>query len=223
MTLTLQDVAMLLGLPISGDAVGPRVVPPTWLDDLEERFANIDIAIDVEEHPKATGPAKAWILQFQPDNLAHDADEDSVTRSLEVYLLWLFGYIMFNNSHGAYVDRVLVPYALRSQRQLWRKCLNTVGVQRYLQPCTVASARHRCKISTMQFLQDVRFCYSFGRTRGYRLVARLSTTHRMSWICTVIPRTIGPPWGLSGTLVRRGGPTYSLVGPILNLWLSLIG
>jgi len=112
MTPTLQDVAMLLGLPISGDAVGPRVVPPTWLDDLEERFANIDIAIDVEEHPKATGPAKAWILQFQPDNLAHDADDDSVTRSLEAHLLWLFGYIMFNNSHGAYVDRVLVPYAM---------------------------------------------------------------------------------------------------------------
>ena len=64
MTPTLQDVAMLLGLPISGDAVGPRVVPSTWLDDLEERFANIDIAIDVEEHPKATGPAKSWILQF---------------------------------------------------------------------------------------------------------------------------------------------------------------
>jgi len=69
MTPTLQDVAMLLGLPISGDAVGPRVVPPTWLDDLEERFANIDIAIDVEEHPKATGPAKAWILQFQVHTL----------------------------------------------------------------------------------------------------------------------------------------------------------
>ena len=48
---------------------------------------------------------------MQPDNLAHDADEDSVTRSLETYLLWLFGYIMFNNSHGAYVDMVLVPYA----------------------------------------------------------------------------------------------------------------
>ena len=52
-----------------------------------------------------------FIFSMQPDNLAHDADEDSVTRSLEAYLLWLFGYIMFNNSHGAYVDRVLVPYA----------------------------------------------------------------------------------------------------------------
>ena len=62
---TLQDVAMQLGLPISGDAVGPHVVPSMWLDDLEERFVNIDIAIDVEEHPKATGPAKSWILQFR--------------------------------------------------------------------------------------------------------------------------------------------------------------
>ena len=35
---------------------------------------------------------------MQPNNLAHDADEDRVTRSLEAYLLWLFGYIMFNNS-----------------------------------------------------------------------------------------------------------------------------
>ena len=55
---------MLLGLPISGDAVGPRVIPSTWLDDLEERFANIDITIDVEEHPKATGPAKLWNLHL---------------------------------------------------------------------------------------------------------------------------------------------------------------
>ena len=56
MTPTLQNVAMLLGLHISGDAVGPRVVSSTWLDDLEE-------------HPKATGPAKSWILQFQVHTL----------------------------------------------------------------------------------------------------------------------------------------------------------
>ena len=69
MSPTLQDVAILLGLPISGDVIGPRVVPSTWLDDLEERFANIDIAIGVEEHPKATWPAKSWILQFQVHTL----------------------------------------------------------------------------------------------------------------------------------------------------------
>src|SRR6185312_5516072 len=48
---------------------------------------------------------------LQPDLLAADADEYSVTRSLEAYLLWLFGYIIFNNSHGHCVDRVLLPYA----------------------------------------------------------------------------------------------------------------
>src|SRR5437762_14183102 len=48
---------------------------------------------------------------LQTQMLAEDADIDSVTRSLEVYLLWLFGCIMFNNSHGDSVDRVLMPYA----------------------------------------------------------------------------------------------------------------
>ena len=41
MTPTLQDVAYLLGLPIVGDAVGSRVVPASWKDDLEERFAPV--------------------------------------------------------------------------------------------------------------------------------------------------------------------------------------
>ena len=39
MTPTLQDVAYLLGLPIVGEAVGPRVVAASWKDDLEARFA----------------------------------------------------------------------------------------------------------------------------------------------------------------------------------------
>ena len=39
------------------------------------------------------------------------ADENSVSRSLEAYLLWLFGYIMFNNGHGNSIDKILMPYA----------------------------------------------------------------------------------------------------------------
>ena len=46
---TLQDVAILLGLSIIGDAVGPRVVPSTWLEDLEERFAGVATTIDPED------------------------------------------------------------------------------------------------------------------------------------------------------------------------------
>src|SRR6266540_3137814 len=48
---------------------------------------------------------------LQAQMLAEDADIDSDTRSFEAYLLWLFGCILFNNSHGDSVDRVLMPYA----------------------------------------------------------------------------------------------------------------
>ena len=143
MTLTLQDVAYLLGLPIAGQAVGPRVVPQTWKDDLEGRFFQVqrmDGLDEVNPHPqRAYGPARSWFLQFQVRNvmypchkyltlctllilmdfffhvqstyLAPDADDYSVDRSLEVYLLWLFGNTMFNNTHGASVDKVLGVYA----------------------------------------------------------------------------------------------------------------
>ena len=59
---------MLLGLSITGDAVGPRVVPSMWLEDLEERFAGVATTIDPEvfnEHPQSKGLSKSWLLQFQ--------------------------------------------------------------------------------------------------------------------------------------------------------------
>jgi len=43
--------------------------------------------------------------------LADDADDYSVSRSLEAYLLWLLGNIMFCNGHGNSVDKILLVYA----------------------------------------------------------------------------------------------------------------
>jgi len=48
---------------------------------------------------------------MQAHILEDDADKDNVSRSLEAYLLWLFDYIMFNNSHGNSVDKILIDYA----------------------------------------------------------------------------------------------------------------
>ena len=65
---TLQDVTYLLGLPVAGDPVGPRVVASGWANDLQARFQPVmlmDGADDVFPHPRATGPAKSWFLQFQ--------------------------------------------------------------------------------------------------------------------------------------------------------------
>ena len=46
MTPTLQDVSFLLGLPLVWEAVGPRVVRPTWMAELEARFAGVDRIAD---------------------------------------------------------------------------------------------------------------------------------------------------------------------------------
>ena len=58
-------VAYLLGLPIVGEAVGPRVVATSWKDDLEARFALVDRveeAGSINLHPRAAGPSKTWFL-----------------------------------------------------------------------------------------------------------------------------------------------------------------
>ena len=66
---------------------------------------------------------------MQPALLAADADE---------YLLCLFGYIMFNNTHGNSVDRIFIPYA-REIADGMRTYRPTAGVRWYLQPLTVDS------------------------------------------------------------------------------------
>src|SRR6266508_1411089 len=43
--------------------------------------------------------------------LHEDADDYSVSRFLEAYLLWLFGVMMFSNTYGDSVDKVLMVYA----------------------------------------------------------------------------------------------------------------
>ena len=76
---------------------------------------------------------------MQPALLAVDADEYCVTRSLEAYLLWLFGYIMFNNTHGtrSIGFSFRMHGRLRMEMRMYR---TTAGVRRYLQPLTVDSA-----------------------------------------------------------------------------------
>ena len=74
---TLQDVSFLLGLPLVGEAVGPRVVAPGWMDDLQARFAAVDrqdeLGLALLHPASARGPSKKWLLQFQVSYLiAHE-------------------------------------------------------------------------------------------------------------------------------------------------------
>ena len=68
---TLQDVSMILGLPLTGDPVGPWVITDDWIDDLQERFALVDrdpVHGPLEAHPRIVGPSKKWLLQFRVRN-----------------------------------------------------------------------------------------------------------------------------------------------------------
>jgi hypothetical protein len=41
----------------------------------------------------------------------HRPDEATLSRYLEAYLLWLFGWLLFCNAHDNSVDKTFVPYA----------------------------------------------------------------------------------------------------------------
>src|SRR3954471_10025710 len=63
---TLQDVSMLLGLPLAGQAIGPLAAPATWATDMAARFQGIN------PHPQYPpfgidphGPKLEWLLTFQ--------------------------------------------------------------------------------------------------------------------------------------------------------------
>nr|ABA97849.1 SWIM zinc finger family protein [Oryza sativa Japonica Group] len=113
---TLQDVSYLLGLPLAGAPVGPVDGVFGWKEDITARFEQVmrlpHLGPTNTLPPYSTvGPSKAWLLQFTADLLHPDADDYSVRRSLEAYLLWLFGWVMFTSTHGHAVDFRLVHYA----------------------------------------------------------------------------------------------------------------
>lgn len=111
---TLQDVSMLLGLPIAGAAVFPPVVTPAWMDEILQRFAGV---LPPDAQPPqfgfhdSHGPSKVWLEQFRAERLPADAEDWRVRRHLEAYLLWLFGWVMFTSTHQDSVDKRLISIA----------------------------------------------------------------------------------------------------------------
>jgi hypothetical protein len=67
MTPTLQDVALLLGLPLAGRPMGAIDVDANWRQDLIARFANVPRnarALPYQAFDNTFGPSKKWLLQF---------------------------------------------------------------------------------------------------------------------------------------------------------------
>jgi hypothetical protein len=69
MTVTLQDVACLLGLPLAGNAIGPSEPPQDWHVDMAARFLHMlpqGVApADVRGARDRHGPRLQWLKRFE--------------------------------------------------------------------------------------------------------------------------------------------------------------
>ena len=138
---------------------------------------------------------------MQPALLAVDADEYIVTRSLEAYLLWLFGYIMFNNTHGNSVDRILLPYAQEIADgdedvppYSWGEAILAATYRGLCDGCM--KTHGNAILSGYPLLLQL---WSYERLAVGR---PLSATSLTTEACTATRRTRGPLWELSGSGVR---------------------
>ncbi|KAI4987613.1 hypothetical protein ZWY2020_020413 [Hordeum vulgare] len=112
---TLEDVSMLLGLPLAGNAIGPLEDPPDWQQTLAARFFNIYDGAPILAS-EAHGPKYDWLQHFRierfPGYSQVPLSAIQITRSLEAYLLWLIGKVMFTENHVTTLSARYIPIAL---------------------------------------------------------------------------------------------------------------
>ncbi|KAK1680143.1 hypothetical protein QYE76_040991 [Lolium multiflorum] len=108
---TLQDVSFLLGLPLAGQPIGPLAEPVRWDEEMPERFEGTragQTEFLCEDH----GPKCDWLLNFEVSQFTPPMSEAQITRSLEAYILWLLGKVMFTENHQTTISRRFIPIAL---------------------------------------------------------------------------------------------------------------
>jgi hypothetical protein len=72
----------------------------------------------------------------QADYMADDADDQMSYRFLEVYLLWLFGWVLFCESAGDSVSLCLIPWAQRIANAPPSRCPKLAGAALFWQQPT---------------------------------------------------------------------------------------
>ncbi|KAK1683043.1 hypothetical protein QYE76_043891 [Lolium multiflorum] len=100
MTPTLQDVSMILGLPIQGEPLCMNTASDGW----REQMANlIGMAPPAPENPKERAPAGApfaWIRTNFGELLPEGAERDTIRTYTRVYLWYMLSRTLFADSGG---------------------------------------------------------------------------------------------------------------------------
>ena len=102
LTVTLQDVSFLTGLPIRGVPLVPGPPSVDWKARLVQRFG--------QSLPEgARGVPRAWLRQFRkcPQGAPHEV----VRTHLVAYLLQLFGWVLFPTTKGDFLNPSFIRVA----------------------------------------------------------------------------------------------------------------
>nr|XP_015644156.1 serine/threonine-protein phosphatase 7 long form homolog [Oryza sativa Japonica Group]XP_015644157.1 serine/threonine-protein phosphatase 7 long form homolog [Oryza sativa Japonica Group]XP_015644158.1 serine/threonine-protein phosphatase 7 long form homolog [Oryza sativa Japonica Group] len=109
MTITLQDVAMILALPLRGHAVTGRTETPGWRAQVEQLFG---IPLNIEQgqggKKKQNGIPLSWLSQ----NFSHlddDAEPWRVECYARAYILHLLGGVLFPDAGGDIASAIWIP------------------------------------------------------------------------------------------------------------------
>ncbi|XP_066162283.1 uncharacterized protein [Oryza sativa Japonica Group] len=109
MTITLQDVAMILALPLRGHAVTGRTETPGWHAQMQQLFG---IPLNIEQgqggKKKQNGIPLSWLSQ----NFSHlddDAEPWRVECYARAYILHLLGGVLFPDAGGDIASAIWIP------------------------------------------------------------------------------------------------------------------
>ncbi|KAK1630618.1 hypothetical protein QYE76_004933 [Lolium multiflorum] len=107
---TLEDVSMLLGLPLAGEPIGPLEEPVGWMHVslVFARALGLSL-LRLTALVRRGYTSSRFIEQFgYPDE---PMTAVQITRTLEAYLMWLLGKTMFTDNHGNTISARYIPIA----------------------------------------------------------------------------------------------------------------
>ena len=178
-TITVQDVEVLLGLPVDGDAITGST-QKTWVDVCREFLGFRPVNQDNHKQLDGQRILINWLLEEVANPLPPDAEEDQLHKYARYYILALLGDTIFMDKSG---DRVHL---------MWVQQLEDLhNPRRYSwgSACLAWLYRELCRAS-----EDT------SQIGGCLLLLQYWVWARFPYLCSTVER--GPPMGAYGPPVR---------------------